>query len=534
MLVITVFLACAGIALADVRSLSLNIKAEDITTGTPLDGFVSYSIEFSSFPDFAGSSAAPNEFSNTLINNIGYYQGSNPYIRVGGNTQDFAIYDENETLPLRGIYNTTRSADYPTTITIGPSFFDAYNAWPKVKLSHGFNLGGNNDSRVHATLNQTVPLACKALSNGNFYRFEYGNEPDLFVGIPTAQVRPASYNESDYVSEWLQGTRIINELVEQNCPDLLDNDTYGFLAPSFARTDNHLKAPLAWSDGLDADADITYFSSHNYISGANSLGVTLQGTLMNHTRTKQSVDAHVAEYNAINPGSNVPHIFGETNSLYQQGRPGLSNTFGAALWATDFLLYSASVNIQRVHLHMGTNYRYQAWQPLTTNITSIGTKAPYYGNVAAAAFLGNLNVATVQIAELETGDAGDDAEAAYLAYVDGVLRRVMFINLREYNYTLNGTGDLASPNPEPRTVRTYSLSVGNLTAGAGVQRLSANGSDAITGVTFDGWSYNYELERGAPVRLANVTVGERLNVTEDGVLSVGVADSEAVIVTLDS
>ncbi|KAF3003387.1 hypothetical protein E8E14_007577 [Neopestalotiopsis sp. 37M] len=520
MLVITVFWAVAGVALADVHALSLKLNAEEITTGTPLDGFVSYSIEFSSFPDFVGSSATPNDFSNTLINNIGYYQGSNPYIRVGGNTQDFAIYDENETLPLR------------------PSFFDLYNVWPKIKFSHGFNLGGNNDSRVYETLNQTVPLACKALSNGNFYRFEYGNEPDLYNGIiPTAQVRPASYNEFDYVGEWLQGTRTINELVQQNCPNLMDNDTYGFMAPSFAGTNNSLNAPLAWSDGLDADADIRTFSSHNYISGANSLGVTLQGTLMNHTRTKQSVNAHVADYNAVNPGTTgaVPHIFGETNSLYQQGRPGLSNTFGAALWAVDFLLYSASVNIQRVHLHMGTNYRYQAWQPVTTNITSVGTKAPYYGGVAAAAFLGNLNVATVQIAELDTG-AGDDMESAYLAYVDGVLRRVMFINLREYNYTLNGTGDLGgATNPSPRTVRTYSLSVGNLTeTGAGVQRLSANGSDAITGVTFDGWSYNYELERGAPVRLGNVTVGERLNVTEDGVLSVGVADSEAAIVTLDS
>lgn len=248
---------------------------------------------------------------------------------------------------------------------------------------------------------------------------------------------------------------------------------------------------------------------------------------MNHTRTKQSVDAHVSEYNAINPG--IPHIFGETNSLYNQGRPGLSNTFGAALWGVDFLLYSASVNIRRVHLHMGTNYRYQSWQPITTNITSIGTKAPYYGNIAVAAFLGNVNVAPVQITELDTG--GSDLEAAYLAYVDNVLRRIMFINLKEYNYTLNGTGpDL---NPEPRVVRTYSLNLGaNLTREVSVQRLYANGSDAITGITWDGWSYNYELDEGRPVRLSNVTVGEKANIT-NGILEVGVADSQAVIVHLD-
>lgn len=83
---------------------------------------------------------------------------------------------------------------------------------------------------------------------------------------------------------------------------------------------------------------------------------------MNHAVTKRSVDAHIAEYKSIlsrssssNPAP--PLIFGETNSLYNQGRPGLSNTFGAALWGLDFNLYAASVGFKRVHMHMGTNYR---------------------------------------------------------------------------------------------------------------------------------------------------------------------------------
>lgn len=50
-------------------------------------GFVSYSIEFSSFPDFAGNKSQPNEFSYNLLKNLKSLQGSFPYIRVGGNTQ---------------------------------------------------------------------------------------------------------------------------------------------------------------------------------------------------------------------------------------------------------------------------------------------------------------------------------------------------------------------------------------------------------------------------------------------------------------
>lgn len=103
-----------------------------------------------------------------------------------------------------------------------------------------------------------------------------------------------------------------------------------------------------------------HLTLNSYINGATSPGVTLQGTLMNHTQTMQSVNAHVVEYNTIVANSNTsvpPHIFGETNSLYNEGKPGLSNSFGAALWGVDFNLYCASVGIRRVHMHMGTDYR---------------------------------------------------------------------------------------------------------------------------------------------------------------------------------
>lgn len=44
----------AGVVLCQVRRLAISIDSTDIKSGTPLDGFVSYSIEFASFPDFAG------------------------------------------------------------------------------------------------------------------------------------------------------------------------------------------------------------------------------------------------------------------------------------------------------------------------------------------------------------------------------------------------------------------------------------------------------------------------------------------------
>ncbi|KAF4630913.1 hypothetical protein G7Y89_g7220 [Cudoniella acicularis] len=406
------------------------------------EAFVSYSIEFASFPDFAGNKASPNTFSNNLLNNLGKFTGTKPYIRVGGNTQDYALYNASLTYALNGTINPTRATDYPTTVFIGPSYFESYSTWPDTKFIHGFNMAlGRNNSIGWQSLIDTVPLACKALEGGKLLWWEYGNEPDLYSTSAQGPVAPPNWNESTYVEEWLNGTRAIKRELQKACPELTTNETYGYLAPSFAGTDNHLKPVKTWQDGLNADEDIKLISSHNYIGGATQPGITLQGTLMNHTKTVLSVN-NQAQLAANLSYTNIPFILGETNSLYNQGARGLSNAFGAALWVIDFNLYCASVGIQRVHMHQGTNFRYQSWQPINTNITTKGTKAPYYGQIVVAAFIGSLSPSTqTQISNIPLQG---EREAAYAAYVNGKLARVAVINLQQYNYTVNGTSDVVN------------------------------------------------------------------------------------------
>jgi hypothetical protein len=238
------------------------------TAGQPFpDAFVSYSIEFAYFPDFAGNSSHPNTFSYNLLTNLGNLQGTKPYIRVGGNTQDYALYDASLPIAMNGTINPAKSPDYPTTVRIGPSYFDSYSTWPGIKYSHGFNLAlAATSAQGWDTLTQTVPLACKALSGGKLYAWEYGNEPDLYSTSAQGAVRPSNWNESTYVSQWLNGTRQIKSLLQKSCPDLVsDGGGYGYLAPSFAGTGNHLRAPAAWSAGLDKDGDIKLYSTHKYV-----------------------------------------------------------------------------------------------------------------------------------------------------------------------------------------------------------------------------------------------------------------------------
>jgi hypothetical protein len=112
----------------------------------------------------------------------------------------------------------------------------------------------------------------------------------------------------------------------------------------------------------------------------------------------------------------------------------------------------------------------------------------------------------------------------------------MIINMHQYNYTVNGTSSIR--NPVARPVRNFTITIPSsatpqlgyaLPSVATLRALHANGSDAITGITYDGYSYNYELNNGLPVRLTNVTVGKTVSVT-GGKLVVPVEDSGAVMV----
>lgn len=176
--------------------------------------------------------------------------------------------------------------------------------------------------------------------------------------------------------------------------------------------------------------------------------------------------------------------------------------------------------------------QYASWQPISTINATIGTKPPYYGNIAVSAFLGNTLTSPVAVANIPLSSY---AEAAYAAYSVGgatpnTLVRAIVINMHTYNTTVDGTGLGVASNVTQRITRQYTFDVqGQPGDRVAVQRLSANGSDAISGITWDGWSYNYELDVGRPVRLTNVTTGETVTVRGDGTIVVSVPDSSAAV-----
>lgn len=230
--------------------------------GIPFEAFVSYSIEFSSFVDYAGNTSNPNIFSDNLLNNIGQLAGTKPYIRVGGNTQDYAVFNKSQAEAIIGIYDPAITEDYPTTITIGPTFFDSYHTWPNTRYVHGFDLA-RNSSVARRGLIDSAPYACKALEDGRLLYWELGNEPDLYKTSGQRDVRPPTWDEQDYVDEWLKYSRALREAMRPACPQLATDAAYKYYAPSFAGTGgNSLNPIVAWEKGLDTDKDIAIITSH--------------------------------------------------------------------------------------------------------------------------------------------------------------------------------------------------------------------------------------------------------------------------------
>lgn len=145
------------------------------------------------------------------------------------------------------------------------------------------------------------------------------------------------------------------------------------------------------------------------------------------------------------------------------------------------------------------------------------------GNMATAAFIGNQGAPRIRSIPMPS-----EKESVYTAHLGDRLKRIMIINFEGYNTTAqNYTSAYARPSFE------YDLDLPRSCRGpAQLQRLSANGSDAISGITWDGFSYAHDLDQGRPVRLENVTRGEHVAI-RDHAISVTLPASSAVIVHVD-
>ena len=385
---------------------------------------------------------------------------------------------------------------------MGPSFFDSYNSFPNTYYTHGFNMIWNNDTG-YDSIKQMINDGCKTLE-GRLSAWEYGNEPDLYIG----HAWPSDWNETEYVEGWSKGYAVIQEALQAKCPSLASGPK--FINPSLAGTNSKLDPVKISQDGLNNNGSIAKFAVHNYMGTQDG---TLQGQLMNHETNVRKIDEHAQEAAKIHGVANmrdVPYVLGETNSLTGGGVKGVSNTLGAAMWALDWILAGATNGeIKRMHFHQGNGAAYAAWDPVQKV-----TNAPYYGLLAAAKFMGESENRSVM--NFTLGD-DDSLNAAYAGYNtgSGQLDSMAVLNFRYYTSGTRGSSNYGFTVP-PSTKWQ-------------VERLAGSSATATSGITFNGYSFDYP---GTGKLVGNDN--ETIVVGTDGALSLNLPDSSAAILRLVS
>jgi hypothetical protein len=146
-----------------------------------------------------------------------------------------------------------------------------------------------------------------------------------------------------------------------------------------------------------------------------------------------------------------------------------------------------------MHMHQGTAYRYGAWMPISQNGTGPSTNPPYYGHVMVSKFIGSSD--STQISNI---DLHSDYYSAYAAYEDRKLKRVIVLNLHEWNppNTTDNNGN-GTTTEGPQTTFTVDASAGYKYAT--VELMTAPGAASTTNITVAGMSYDYEFAEGLPV-----------------------------------
>lgn len=223
---------------------------------------------------------------------------------------------------------------------------------------------------------------------------------------------------------------------------------------------------------------------------------------------------------ALNTG--VPYVLREMSSIGPIGMHMVSDTFGAALWTLNFFLYTATLNISSVQMHMTDNSNASAWQPINVYGKDPFVRPQYYAHAAVAQIIGNGN-GTTQIGALDVGGAGGDYKGrirAYSAYANGALQSIIMINSKQANASDSNKGSF-----------TFNLNWGSGSANKKIylSYLTADGADSLDGTVWNGMTFS-DADGLASVVDESVY---SYQLDGNGAVSVSVRDSEAVVANID-
>ena len=348
-------------------------------------------------------------------------------MRVGGNTSDYSSYAP-DAKPVSTPKGTV--IDYAGLRDLG-GFLEA-TGW---SLIWGLNLGNGSvaDAVIEA---QAVTRAV----GKRLLAFEIGNEPTLY----TREGHRSQYSYEAYLSDYRRYKAAVRAALPQAA----------FAGPD-ATGANDWVTPFAAQEG----SDLRLLTHHYYREGQKPTS-----TMDKLLRPDPRLPAMLDRMQAASASAGIPYRICETNSFSGGGRPGVSDTYGAALWALDYLCVLAWHGAGGVNMETGINQLdfISSYSPIADDRQGHYHAAPdYYGMLAFAQIQSGERVAT-------SYDAGAINLTAYAVVDEQAQPTVVIVNK---DAALDAEARIALDHPATH---------------ARVMRLNGPALDSKTGVTLGG------------------------------------------------
>jgi hypothetical protein len=275
--------------------------------------------------------------------------GEKGVIRIGGNTSE------------RTVWGGDATPAGSSSIVLTPGHIDRLASALRAlgwKLIYGLNLARGSPAEAA----DEAAYVANAVG-ANLLAFQIGNEPDGF-GRWTA-VRPARYEVSAYLAEW----RAFHAAIRARVPGAL------FAGPDVSGATDWVAAfAQAMPEG------VVLLTHHYYADGPAGAPHVSLPQLLRSSRQLSPLLERLAQYSRT---YRLPYRITETNSVYDEGQPGVSDTLGAALWGLELMFQAAAAGAAGINFHGGVHNRRpsddKAYTPIARSGDRYRAMPLYYG-----------------------------------------------------------------------------------------------------------------------------------------------------------
>ncbi|KAJ6561988.1 hypothetical protein B0H19DRAFT_1068685 [Mycena capillaripes] len=387
--------------------------------------FYGFSIEFSIVPQIlsitenSGNQRVP--FLN-LMSNL-QARGGSVRVRIGGNTQETAtmVSDLSDGKIMEKQGNAT---DYPLQMYTPPLVYTPEVVYMLANISSLVNvqwyLGIPLNDTQHLRL-EIAEVAETVLGN-NLLGLQVGNEPDQY-GIHGH--RPITYSPNDYSNDF----GIVDAALRED--PRIPSATKKLIGPSIS---GNWKPEDVWNTGfLDIYKDsfaalsVENYPNDNCAKVLHTLDAIIDPqqifyTYLNHTAAKSIVSDYL-DSTLMAQSYDLPFVMFETNSASCGGFPGISDSFGSALWALDYGLQMAYSNFTTALLHIGGQSSY--YNPFTRMPANYYPSYRAQNKAQVAEVFGKSNNSRIIDLQMNSDDV---YTPGYAIYDNDILSRLALIN----------------------------------------------------------------------------------------------------------